>query len=57
MAAYLVTRYTIEKGSIEDAVAAMETQLETVTDTKTVRLAKILPTASGKYMVVLVYDT
>ena len=57
MAAYNVTTYTAVKGTIEDATAAMETKLETVTDTKTIRLAKILKTADNNFCVVLIYDT
>ena len=57
MAAYSVTTQTVEYGTVELAAAGMETLIEAVTDTKTIRMAKILPTASGKYMVVLIYDT
>jgi hypothetical protein len=57
MAAYSVTTYTIVKGTAEDAAAAMETKLETIDDTKTIRLAKVLKTKDGKYMVCLIYDS
>ena len=57
MAAYLVTTYTILKGTIEDATTAMEAKIETITDTKVIRLAKILKTKDNRYMVCLIYDT
>ena len=56
MAAYAVTDLTAEYDSPELAAAGMETLLETIDDTKTIRLAKILPTASGKYMVIIIHD-
>jgi hypothetical protein len=57
MSAYSVDTYTVVKGTIEDAAAAMETKIETITNTKTIRLAKILKTKDNQYMVCMIYDT
>jgi hypothetical protein len=56
MAAYSVDTYTLVKGTIEDAAAAMEAKIEAITDTKVIRLAKILKTKDNQYMVCMIYD-
>ncbi len=57
MANYALQTYTIVKGTVEDAVAALELKIETITSTKTLRLVKVLQTKDNKYMGILIFDT
>ena len=53
MADYEFTKYSTH-GSYEVVLAALETQLETVTNTKTIHLCKILP-QGNEFVGVLLY--
>jgi len=55
MADYFITRYSI-KGDYDSVLEALETQLETVTNTKTIVLCKILP-RGNEFVGVLLYIT
>lgn len=56
MAAYSVTRFTTVEDSAVAVAAAIETQLDTVTNTKVIYYADMLPLSNGKFIGVLVYD-
>lgn len=55
MALYTVTTYTI-RGDYDAVAAALETQLELVDTTKTIRLMTLVPRGS-EFAGILVYDT
>ncbi len=55
MAAYALTRYSI-KGDYDSVLKALETQLETVNDGKTIRYVDIIK-RGNEYVGVLLYDT
>ncbi len=55
MVNYLVTRWSI-KGEYDEVLLAMETQIETVTDTKTIHLMNIVP-RGNEFVGLLIYDT
>ena len=55
MVNYFFTRYSI-KGEYDAVLEALETQLETVTNTKTIHLCKILP-RGNEFVGVLLYIT
>lgn len=55
MAAYILTRYSI-KGEYDAVLKALETQLETVNDGKTIRYVDIIK-RGNEYVGVLLYDT
>ena len=55
MANYFFTRYSI-KGDYDTVLAALETQLETVTNTKAIHLLKIVP-RGNEFVGVLLYIT
>lgn len=55
MAAYALTDYSV-KGDYDTVLAALETQLETVTNTKAIHLVKILP-RGNEFVGVLLYIT
>jgi hypothetical protein len=60
MANYSLTRYTTpEQDSIDDALAAIETKLETVDDTKTIRWIEIVYLSKDRQRCVgyCIYDT
>lgn len=57
MANYSVTKYTIVKGTIEDVITELETKIETVDDSKTIRLLQVLGTPDRQYMGIIIYDT
>jgi len=60
MANYVLTRYqTGLKNSVDEALAALETQLETVDDAKTIRGLDIVPTGRDKEQCIgwTIYDT
>ena len=56
MAAYSVTTFTTAEDSSVVVSAAIATQLNLVTNTKTIRYADMIPLTNGKYIGVLVYD-
>ena len=55
MASYAVTNYSI-KGEYDAVLAALETQLETVDDGKTIRYVDIVP-RGNEFVGILIYDT
>jgi len=57
MANYSVTTYTVKKGTVEDVVSALEAKIETIDNTKTIRLFAIYGTADMQYIGVIIYDT
>ena len=60
MANYALTRYsTGQKDSVTEALEAMETQLETVDDTKNIRLINIVLTGRDREQCIgfVLYDT
>lgn len=56
MAAYDVTTFTAE-GDYDTVLAAIETKLETVTDTKTIRYNRIIEMPNRNHAGILIYDT
>lgn len=57
MANYAVTTYTTEDGDHAKVVSDLETQIETVDNTKTIRLFTIVYNEkNGKFVGVLIYD-
>ena len=52
MANYALTRFSV-KGDYDTVLSAMETELETVVDTKTIHLINILPRGSEFVGVIL----
>ena len=57
MANYLVTRYLTPPGPLPVVLLALETQIETVVDTKTIRHFGVYHVASDTFIGSLVYDT
>ena len=55
MAAYSFTTYST-KGAYDVVLAALETQLETVNDGKTIRYVDIIP-RGNEFVGILIYDT
>ena len=55
MADYFFTRYSV-KGDYDTVLAALETQLETVANTKAIHLIKIIP-RGNEFVGVLLYIT
>ena len=55
MTDYFFTKYSI-KGDYDSVLAALEVQLETVTNTKAIHLLKILP-RGNEFVGVLLYIT
>ena len=55
MAAYILTRYSI-KGDYDSVLEALETQLETVDNGKTIRYVDIVK-RGNEFVGVLLYDT
>ncbi len=56
MADYILTKFSTSVGDYDKVLAALETQLETVTSTKTIYLVKIL-SRGDEYVGVLLYAT
>ena len=56
MTAYAFTRYSIE-GSYDAVLDAIETKLETVDNTKTIHMNKIMQRKGGDFLGVLLYIT
>ena len=56
MANFLVTRF-VTTGTPEAVAAALETQIETVDNTKTIRVFSVLPRGGNDFVGVLIYDT
>lgn len=57
MANFDLQTYTIVKGRVEDVVDALETKIETITSTKTIRLLDILQTGDRQYIGVVMFDS
>lgn len=57
MTNYAIEKYATPIGSITDVAAAMETLIETVVNSKTIRYYAILPYGSGSFIGVIHYDT
>lgn len=57
MTNYAVTDWSEEYDTLSDALAGLETKLETIDNTKTLRLIGITPVGGGKYYeAYLIYD-
>ena len=56
MALYAVTDYVSTEGTITAVLAALETKLETIVDSKTVRLIKTFELPNKQFVGVLLYD-
>jgi len=56
MAAYAVTDWVSDEGTITKVLADMETKLETITDSKTIRLEKVIQLNNRLFVGVLIYD-
>ena len=57
MANYAVTDWSSSSNSVEEVATAMETQLETIDDAKTIRYIDILRLdEQNKFMGVIIYD-
>ena len=57
MANYSVTRYSSTPGSLTAALSALETKLETIVNTKTIRYINIEQIKPGSWVALLIYDT
>lgn len=55
MASYALTRWS-QVGSYDEVLSAMETQLETVDDSKTIYIASIVP-KGNEFVGILLYAT
>ena len=56
MANYAVNDFVTSVGTLEAVAAAMETQIETIDNTKTIRLFDVQALASGMFQGVIVTD-
>lgn len=56
MANYAVTDHTTAVGSLEDVAAAMETYIETIDTTKTIRLFQIFRHSGAAFQGVVIHD-
>ena len=57
MANYAVTTWKSVISDLTTVLAAMDTQIETVVNTKTIRLFEVYHVGGGVYQGVMVYDT
>ncbi len=57
MANYAVVDFLTALGDLETVMAAMEVHIETVDNTKTIRMMSIHAVASGTFQGVIIYDT
>ena len=57
MANYAVTTWKSVISDLTTVLAALDTQIETVVNTKTIRLMNVYQMGGGAYQGVLVYDT
>lgn len=57
MTLYTITKKQIAPGSLDEVSAAMETYIETIDTTKTIRLYAIFQYGSGSYQGVIHHDT
>ena len=56
MANYAVTDFVTPIGSLVEVVAAMETQLETIDDSKTLRVCDIKQISGDTFVGVIIHD-
>jgi len=56
MAAYAVTDYVSTADTVEQCAAALETKLETIDNSKTIRYIDILQLPDNTYQAILIYD-
>jgi hypothetical protein len=56
MANYAVTDHVTVQGSMVEVAALLETYLETVTNTFTIRLLQIEPVGSGQFIGVCIHN-
>ena len=56
MANYAVTDWTSTAGSMEDVAAAIETKLETIDNSKTIRLLEVHQLGSALFQAIMIYD-
>jgi hypothetical protein len=57
MAAYAVVDFSTNEGTYQDALAELETQLETLdSTTNPIRLMDVIRLRTGKYVGLLIYD-
>ena len=54
---FSVTRFNTDSGPLLQVIAALETQLETIDDAKTLRLVDIERLNIGSYRGTIIYDT
>jgi len=59
MANFVLTSFITSQGALEDVATALEVQLETVTNTKNIRLIEIYPVNNrgSEFVGVAIYDT
>lgn len=57
MANYAVVDFLTAMADLETVMAAMEVQIETVDNTKTIRMMSIHSIGSGMFQGVILYDT
>ena len=57
MANYAVTTYQTKIGSLADVIAAMETNLETIVNTKTIRAYELVHVGGDAFVGLVVYYT
>jgi len=56
MTNYAVTDYVSPVGSAETVAAAIETKLETIDNSKTIRLVQVVPVSPGCFQAVIIFD-
>ena len=56
MAAYAVTDYVSSEGTVAAVAADLETKMETIDDTKTIRLTKIFKLPNKLFVGIIMYD-
>ena len=57
MANYAVVDYATPTGTLVEVIAAMETKIETIDNTKTLRLVDVKQLSGDNFVGVLIYDT
>ena len=57
MANYAVVDYLTPTGTLVEVIAAMETKIETIDNTKTLRLVDVKQLSGDNFVGVLIYDT
>ena len=56
MANYAVTDYKTSESQLGTVIAALETKLETIDTSKTIRYIDVLPMGNGEFVGVIIYD-